>query len=384
MPRLINLTQEALTLIALYLDEDEQDRLISILIKTLNLNLHGQVKQLTRLLPILEKIPELKPIIISYLTITRLTGGLTNETLKISFSVKEKEISRILRIVRQTFKLIDREAERFNASEAGELGLNASIRWQNEGAQLSEFLYDTIPLDHLPIEPYLRSVANMLTTLHRSTRVFRNVVNLFERNLQWYNEAKKINEWSEEELAIFQQINQQMIQLETVFNRYPFTQASCHLDPNPGNFLFFPANEGNQGRLIDWEYAGVAPRDYDSTYFCIYANLTSDQIKLFLEYCYPDELYETAYDRYLFFNPIALYWSSLWFFVFKSFQPNEKQAEFQMLANQYLRDTKNSLQNEEFQLAMQRLSRRYLPENQGVSDQKEDEDIAPSRILTTS
>lgn len=85
----------------------------------------------------------------------------------------------------------------------------------------------------------------------------------------------------------------------------------AHIDAVPDNFLFVPHGNGQDIRLIDWEYAGMQDACVDIAMFAIYAMYNRKEIEYLIQAYYPEGCPETTRLKlYCYIACCGLLWSN--------------------------------------------------------------------------
>jgi len=84
-----------------------------------------------------------------------------------------------------------------------------------------------------------------------------------------------------------------------------------HIDAVPDNFLFIPTENGEEVRLIDWEYAGMQDACVDVAMFAIYAMYDEEQIEQLIDLYYVEGCdIKTRSKIYCYIAACGLLWSN--------------------------------------------------------------------------
>jgi thiamine kinase-like enzyme len=189
-----------------------------------------------------------------------LGGGITNQNLKVDVGGE----SFVLRVAGKNTDLlgINREAElaATEAAAAARIGPEVVGFVLPEGWLVTRFVEgDTPPMERMREPAMLRRVADALYAFHAGPAVpatfdsFRVVETYRQTTLEWGGTVPDAYDWAHE------------IAGRIEARRSADAHVPCHNDLLNANFLF----DGEQLRIVDWEYAGMGDRFFDLANFSI-------------------------------------------------------------------------------------------------------------------
>lgn len=206
---------------------------------------------------------------------TELTGGITNKNYRVEVNGE----SFVLRLggTNTEHLGIDRSIERDATAAAASLGVAPEVIYfiEPEGYLVTRFIKGR-PLPALEItEPKnLKRVVDALKQIHALPAIpktfspFR-VVEDYAQTVK----AHGVNTFP----ANFDYLLAKMREVESAFNKEPFTPKLCHNDLLNENFL-----DDGRMRIIDWEYAGMGDVFFDLANFAVNHQLNDEQDRLLL------------------------------------------------------------------------------------------------------
>lgn len=204
--------------------------------------------------------------------ITVLKKGMTNR----SFSFCCRGNRYIMRIPGEgTDQLINRseEAEVYRSIDG--LGICDDVVYidPDNGYKITEFLEEARVCDPMSEED-LRKCMEKLRNFHQRRLQVPHEFDLF-RHIDFYeslwNGAPSI-------YRDYPKTKQRVLDLRTYIERHAGEKVLTHIDAVPDNFLICEKPEGEEIRLIDWEYAGMQDPHVDIAMFCIYAMYNRTQV----------------------------------------------------------------------------------------------------------
>lgn len=267
----------------------------------------------TTLIPTLQRIPDLANLSLAYMTMTPMSGGMTNCSFKINHiryirdtKIKQKWVLRIPGEGSSIF--ITRKDEAHNAKQASDLNLNVTIDFfdAQDGLQLTRFLgkNKTLTNELVADNRVIKSIAQILKCLHLSS-AFHNTVPIFQRNQELLN-SLTLNHSSILPKDVSKTV-QDIENLENLLAQYAIEKKPCHNDTTPSNFLL----SSGQMVLIDWEYSGNNDFIWDLVYFALEAKLSRQQEMVLLGSYFGsfDEKTIAWFDLY---KPVIEWWITIW------------------------------------------------------------------------
>lgn len=211
----------------------------------------------------------------SGLTITELTGGITNRNFKIEAS----GAAYVLRLGGNDTGLlgIDRRIEYGCTLAAARVGVAPEplAFLEPEGYMLTRFVAGRpIPLRAMGAEANIRRVAACLKRYH-GLRDFPGAFSPFRIVEMYLPAAQRHRAPLPANLGEFVALARE---IEAALLRAPFTPVACHNDLLGGNFI----DEAGTLRLLDWEYAGMGDRFFDLANFSAQHEFAPEQDALLL------------------------------------------------------------------------------------------------------
>lgn len=202
-------------------------------------------------------------------------GGLTNKNYKVDIH----DTSFVLRMGGKGTKLlgIDRKNEFEIAAIAAKVGLGAKIIWADEEQDflMTEFIQGRQITEERAVQPdTLKQIIDAIKTYHNGPK-FSGHFSAFETVRNYYQLARQYQvnfpATISEALNIMDSIEQTL---------QPHVEiVPCHNDLLAANFI----DDGQNIRLIDWEYAGMGDRFFDLGNFAVNQSLDAQASQLLLE-----------------------------------------------------------------------------------------------------
>ena len=223
---------------------------------------------------ILPRVPQFASA--TSLTVTELTGGITNKNYKI---VADEE-AYVLRLGGNETKHlgIDRAVEYGCTRRAAQVGVAPEpvAFLEPEGYLVTRFISgSSIPADQIGTEANIRRVVESLKRYHaldyfpgafspfRVAEAYAQTAQIFQvplpANMRWYRERAR--------------------EIEQSLYQSPLTPRPCHNDLLNGNFI----DDGTRIRILDWEYAGMGDIFFDLGNFAVQHEFNVEQETLLLQ-----------------------------------------------------------------------------------------------------
>jgi thiamine kinase-like enzyme len=208
-------------------------------------------------------LPDWKDVEIN---ITQLSGGITNKLFRIQ---SEKGDYTVRIYGDKTDLFINRDYEAHTIEEMAKVGVASElIRYMPEiGVTIVEFIGDSIVLsnDHFRDPSLHPEIVAPIRKIHSSGVQLKKVFNPLVEVMKMSAILKGLDvEYPEFDIA---GTIQRLIKLSSIINIPEGEYTPCHNDLLADNFILI--NEDARDRytapmyIIDWEYAGMAPRYYD-------------------------------------------------------------------------------------------------------------------------
>lgn len=209
------------------------------------------------------------------LFIEKLSGGMTN----FNYTVWDGDDKYIARFAPQSnvFLGLDRMREVYNTKVAHSLGFGPDVVqvFPEYGLLLVEYIEGKVLSSDTVIQPVLiTSVAKILKKLHNGPK-FSGKYHPFEAMREQVAVVRRKRSWLPENIdELLKELDRVEITLGKFYDTYP-----CHLDLMLENII----EDGNQVKLIDWEYSSNSDYRLDLAMFSVKGNLTSEQEELLLK-----------------------------------------------------------------------------------------------------
>ena len=212
-----------------------------------------------------------------------LSGGITNENVRVDVGDAEARHSFVLRLAGANTELlgINRQHEHAAAKAAAAAGLAPEVVYfiEPEGYLLTRFITGApVPPEEMRQPETLRVIGSLLQRIHALPPIpgafspFRVV-----EDYRALAEAHGVTGWPEDFAALLDQ----MRTVERAFQREAAFPCPCHNDLLNENFL----RETGTGRIyvLDWEYAGMGDSYFDLANFAAHHRLNDEQDVLLLQ-----------------------------------------------------------------------------------------------------
>ena len=225
--------------------------------------------------PILKRIPQFASA--SNLTVTELTGGITNKNYKITDNGK----SYVLRMGGNETKYlgIDRKIEYECSLLASQIGIapEPTAFLEPEGYIVARFISGKgIPAEEIGTEENIKRVLESMKAYH-ALDFFPGSFSPFRVAEEYREIARSFNVKLPEKMDWYLEKSSEIE--KAMYRREPIQLRPCHNDLLNGNFI----DDGNRIRILDWEYAGMGDIFFDLANFSHHHGLNDDQINLFLQ-----------------------------------------------------------------------------------------------------
>jgi thiamine kinase-like enzyme len=269
-------------------------------------------------------LPEWKGLDIN---ITQLSGGITNKL----FRVQSEKGDYTVRIYGdKTDLFINRDYEAHTIQEMAKVGVASNlIKYMPEiGVTIVEFIGDSIVLsnkDFLDASLYPKIVAP-IQKIHSSGARLKQIFNPLVEGMKMSAILKRLNvEYGEFDIS---GTIDRLVKLSSIINIPQGEYTPCHNDLLADNFILI--NEDARDRydapmyLIDWEYAGMAPKYYDiADMFQEILVPRESEKAMVAEYCKGDN-----FERTLFLIDLFKPFPDIYWFLWSLTQLNISKIEF--------------------------------------------------------
>lgn len=206
------------------------------------------------------------------LSITPLTGGITNLNFRIDYDGDKSCVIRITGA--DTDKLgIRRDVEHEANYQAGLLGIAPEVLFfiEPEGYLVTRFVNGVnIPPQEMVEEYNIQRVVEKLRKFHQNTKPLSGEFNVFRR-VEWLTSVSE--EYHCHFPNDFDWLRQRMKECEKALLVHPYQPAPCHCDLLNLNFL----DEDGDVKILDWEYAGQGDIIYDLSNFSSHHKFTEEK-----------------------------------------------------------------------------------------------------------
>ncbi len=263
-----------------------------------------------------------------------LKKGMTNRSFK--FTIKGNEY--IMRVPGEgTDQLINRKNEYEVYQKIKEYKISDDVVYMSpdNGYKITKFLNNARECDPLDPEDVRRTMKKL--------RDFHNLKLEVPHSFDIYGEIEFYETLWEGKPSIFrdyEETKKKVFELKSVIESLPQDWVLTHVDANPDNTLF----QGDEIRLIDWEYAAMQDPHLDIAMFAIYSLYDRDQVdalidSYFVEGC-PTEI---RIKIYAYIAVAGLLWSN--WCEFKRFEGVEF-GEYSLRQYRYAKDYYSIVMNE--------------------------------------
>jgi thiamine kinase-like enzyme len=259
--------------------------------------------------------------------ITQLSGGITNKLYRIQ---SEKGDYTVRIYGDKTDLFINRDYEAHTIQEMARVGVASNmIKYMPElGVTIVEFIGDSIVLtndDFLNASLYSKIVAPV-RKIHSSGVQLKQIFNPLVEVMKMSAILRRLNV-DYEEFDISGTI-ERLVKLSSIINIPQSEYTPCHNDLLADNFILI--NDDARDRydepmyIIDWEYAGMAPRYYDIADMFQEILVPREAEKdIVAEYCNGDN-----FDRTLFLIDLFKPFPDIYWFLWSLIQLNISKIEF--------------------------------------------------------
>jgi thiamine kinase-like enzyme len=271
-----------------------------------------------------ELLPEWKGIDVH---ITQLSGGITNKLYRIQ---SEKGDYTVRIYGDKTDLFINRDYEAQAIREMSKIGVSSNmIKYMPEkGVTIVEFIDDAIVLtnDHFLDKSLYPKIVDPIRKIHTSGVILEKIFNPLVEVMKMSAILRGLKaDYPEFDIA---GTIDRLIKLSSIINIPESEYTPCHNDLLADNFILIKENALHKYELpmyiIDWEYAGMAPKYYDiADMFQEILVPRNTEIQIVEAYC---DGYKFEHELYLIdlFKPFPdIYW-----FLWSLIQLNISKIEF--------------------------------------------------------
>lgn len=271
-----------------------------------------------------ELLPEWKGLDVR---ITQLSGGITNKLYRIQ---SEKGDYTVRIYGDKTDLFINRDCEAHTIREMSKIGVCSNLikYLPDKGATIVEFIDDAIVLtnEHF-LDPSLYSkITETIRKIHSSAIRLRKVFNPLIEVMRMSAILDRLNvDYPEFDIA---GTVERLIKLSSIINIPESEYTPCHNDLLADNFILINEEAAHKYAspmyIIDWEYAGMAPKYYDIADMFQEILVPRDAEKgIVSEYCNGDDPERTLFLIDLFKPFPDIYW-----FLWSLIQLNISKIDF--------------------------------------------------------
>jgi len=290
-----------------------------------------------------ELLPEWKGLNIN---ITQLGGGITNKLYRIRSEAGDYTV-RIYGDKTELF--IDRNCEAHTINEMAKIGVASGlVKFMPEiGVTIVEFIGDSIVLtnDHFLDKSLYPKIVDPIRKIHESGIQLQKVFNPMVEVKKMFSILNNLKaEYPEFDIV---GTIERLEKLTEIISIPESEYSACHNDLLADNFILI--NEDARHKydslmyIIDWEYAGMAPRYYDIADMFQEILVPREAEKgIVAEYCKSDNL-----DRTLYFIDLFKPFPDIYWFLWSLIQLNISKIEFDYYNYGKLK-YENAIENMEF------------------------------------
>ncbi|UCD79792.1 MAG: phosphotransferase family protein [Desulfobacterales bacterium] len=269
-------------------------------------------------------LPEWKGLDIK---ITQLSGGITNKLYRIQ---SERGDYTVRIYGDKTDLFINRDSEAHTIQEMAKVGVASNlIKYMPElGVTIVEFIGDSIVLknEHFLDASLYPKIVAPIRKIHTSGVRLKQIFNPLVEVMKMSAILKRLDvNYPEFDIA---GTIERFIKLSSIINIPEIEYTACHNDLLADNFILI--NDGARDKydepmyLIDWEYAGMAPKYYDiADMFQEILVARESEKSIVAEYCDGDD-----FDRTLFFIDLFKPFPDIYWFLWSLIQLNISKIEF--------------------------------------------------------
>jgi len=259
--------------------------------------------------------------------ISQLSGGITNKLYRIQ---SEKGDYTVRIYGDKTDLFINRDHEAHAITEMCKLGVAAPlIKYVPEqGVTIVEFIDDALVLknDHFLDKSLYPKIVEPIRKIHSSDIRLKQVFNPLLEVMKMSAILARLDvEYKEFDIP---GTIERLVKLSCIINIPESEYTPCHNDLLADNFILINENAGDRYKspmyLIDWEYAGMAPRYYDIADMFQEILVPREAEKgIVAEYCNDDN-----FDRTLFFIDLYKPFPDIYWFLWSLIQLNISKITF--------------------------------------------------------
>ncbi len=261
------------------------------------------------------------------LEIIQLSGGITNKL----YRVKSEKGDVTVRIYGDNTELfIDRDYEVQALEEMSKIGVSSKlVSYMPEiGVTIVEFIGDSIVLnnDHFLDKSLYPKIVSPIRKIHNSKAVLKKIFNPVVEVRKMAGILEKLN-------VKYTEFNingtvKRLEKLSGVINIPEADYTACHNDLLADNFILieeeFKHKYDSPMYIIDWEYAGMAPKYYDiADMFQEVLVPREAEKQIVMEYCEGE-----AFDKTLYYIDLFKPFPDIYWFLWSLIQLNISTIEF--------------------------------------------------------
>ena len=259
--------------------------------------------------------------------ITQLSGGITNKL----YRIRSQKGDYTVRIYGdKTDLFINRDYEAHTIQEMSRVGVASKmIKYLPElGVTIVEFIDDSIVLtnEHFLDRSLYPKIVAPIRKIHTSGVQLKQIFNPLVEVMKMSSILQRLNaEYGEFEISA---TIQRLIKLSSIINLPESEYTPCHNDLLADNFILINEEARNKYDepmyIIDWEYAGMAPKYYDIADMFQEILVPREAEKdIVAEYCN-----DSNFDRTLFLIDLFKPFPDIYWFLWSLIQLNISKIEF--------------------------------------------------------
>ncbi len=237
--------------------------------------------------------------------IKMLKKGMTNRSFL--FTCRGKKY--IMRIPGEgTDRLINRkqEADVYRVLEGRQICDDIAYMNPENGYKITEFMERARVCDPSCEEDVKKCMAR-LREFHETELTVNHTFDLFGQ-IEFY---ESLREGAPSVYRDYQKTKENVFSLSAYIDSHGTKKNLTHMDAVPDNFLFVKNEDGEDIRLIDWEYAGMQDPHVDVAMFCVYSFYDRQRADRLIDAYFPEGCnVETRIKIYCYIAVCGLLWSN--------------------------------------------------------------------------
>lgn len=226
-------------------------------------------------------------------------GGLTNRNYKVNTEVGDY----VIRIPGNgTEQMINRVDEHICTRLANQIEIDSNLIYfdNKTGIKICQYIDNAVTMNNKLVRDTenIKAIAEIFKRLHTCGLTVPVIFDVFIKIEEYENILKEYSTnyfWDD-----YYTIKEQVYQLKDELKEMSLQLTMCHNDPLCENFI-----KGDKMYLVDWEYAGMNDPMWDLADFCIEAELTEHEERLFCYFYFGHEI-DNNIERHILINKIFL------------------------------------------------------------------------------